>query len=134
MATHSGNSTGLAPELAEVDRIEASLKKFGDRFKQRNFSADEIAYCDAKRQPAVHYAGRWAAKEAFLKAVGIGIKRGIPMSSISIMPPPGRTRPALTVDDRARAALAARRVVAWDLNITHSRATAVAVAVAFFHA
>lgn len=119
-------------DLAEVDRIAASIEKFGDRFKQKNFSAEEIAYCDAKRHPAMHYAGRWAAKEAFLKAVGIGIMRGIPMSALSIAAPAGRTRPVLTVTDKARAVLAERRVVAWDLNITHSRSMAVAAAVAFF--
>lgn len=119
-------------DIAEVERIAASLEKFGDRFKRKNFSAEEIAYCDAKREPAMHYAGRWAAKEAFLKAVGIGIMRGIPMSALSIMPPPGRTRPALTVSDEARRFLKERNVVAWDLNITHSKTTAVAAAVAFF--
>lgn len=119
-------------DIAEVDRIAASLKKFGDRFKERNFSAEEIAYCDAKHQPEMHYAGRWAAKEAFLKAIGIGIMRGIPMSALSIMPPAGRTRPSLTVAGKAQLVLADRNVVAWDLNITHSRATAIAAAVVFF--
>lgn len=119
-------------DIAEVDRIAASLKKFGDRFKERNFSAEEIAYCDAKRDSAMHYAGRWAAKEAFLKAIGIGIMRGIPMSDLSIMPPAGRTRPSLAVSNKARSVLADRKVVAWDLNITHSRSIAVAAAVAFF--
>ena len=119
-------------DIAEVDRIEGSLQKFGDRFKERNFSAEEIDYCNAKRQPAMHYAGRWAAKEAFLKAVGIGIMRGIPMSELSIMPQTGRTRPVLSVSETARAALAVRKVVAWDLNITHSKAIAIAAAVAFF--
>ncbi len=122
----------IGVDIAEVDRIASSLEKFGDRFKERNFSAEEIVYCDAKRHPAMHYAGRWAAKEAFLKAVGVGIMRGIPMSAISIMPPPTRTRPVLTVSPEARVVLAERRVVAWDLNITHSRTIAVAAAVAFF--
>src|SRR3990167_588293 len=119
-------------DIAEVDRIAASLKKFGDRFKERNVSPAEIAYCDAKRQPEMHYAGRWAAKEAFLKAVGIGIMRGVPMSAMSITAPAGRTRPVLTVTAAAAAVLKARKVTAWDLNITHSRTLAVACAVAFF--
>lgn len=119
-------------DLAEVERIGASLKKFGERFKKRNFSAEEIAYCDSKRRPAMHYAGRWAAKEAFLKAVGIGIMRGIPMNVLSILPPPGRTRPVLTVSGAALEVLKERKVIGWDLNITHSRETAMAAAVAFF--
>lgn len=119
-------------DIAEVDRIASSLEKHGDRFKERNFSADEIAYCDRKRYPSMHYAGRWAAKEAFLKAVGIGIMRGIPMSALSIIPPPGRTRPILTPSPEAAAFLRERRIVAWDLNITHSRSVAIAAAVVIF--
>lgn len=119
-------------DIAEVDRIAASLQKFGDRFKDRNFSAGEIAYCDSRRHPAMHYAGRWAAKEAFLKAVGIGIMRGIPMSALSILPPPGSTRPVLTASDEAKKVLGERKVISWDLNITHTRSIAVAAAVAFF--
>jgi holo-[acyl-carrier protein] synthase len=101
----------IGVDLAEVDRIASSLEKFGDKFKERNFRA---------------------AKEAFLKAVGIGIMRGIPMSALSILPPPGRTRPVLEAAAAAREALAERHVVAWDLNITHSRSIAVAAAVVFF--
>lgn len=119
-------------DISEVDRIAKSLKKFGDRFKKRNFSEEEIAYCDPKRHAAMHYAGRWAAKEAFLKAVGIGIMRGIPMNVLSIIPPPGKTRPVLTAAGPALEVLKERKVVAWDLNITHSQKMAVAAAVAFF--
>lgn len=122
----------IGVDIAEVDRIAASLEKFGDRFKQRNFSAEEIQYCDGKRIPAMHYAGRWAAKEAFLKAVGVGIMRGIPMSELSIMPPEGRTRPYLTAKESSMAFLKGRKVVAWDVNITHSKSSAVAAAVVFF--
>ncbi len=128
----NGRRFQIGVDIAEVERIAGSLKKFGDRFKDRNFSADEIAYCDSRRTPAMHYAGRWAAKEAFLKAVGIGIMRGIPMSTLSILPPAGRTRPTLTAVGEAQEFLSQRRVAAWDLNISHSRTIAIAAAVVFF--
>ena len=119
-------------DIAEVDRIERSLQKFGDRFKERNFSPEEIRYCDSKKFPAMHYAGRWAAKEAFLKAVGIGIMRGIPMNTLSIVPAPGRTRPVLTPSEKAQPVLKDRRIISWDINITHSRNIAIAAAVVGF--
>ncbi|MBI4178109.1 holo-ACP synthase [bacterium] len=122
----------IGVDIAEVPRIAGSLKKFGRHFKERNFSEAEIIYCDGKRLPAMHYAGRWAAKEAFLKAVGIGIMRGIPMNTLSIVPPEGRTRPYLTAEGEALKVLKDRKVVSWDLNITHSRTMAVAAAVVFF--
>lgn len=45
------------------------LKKHGDRFKQKTFTPNEIAYCDGKANPAIHYAGRFAAKEAIKKCI-----------------------------------------------------------------
>lgn len=119
-------------DLAETERIEQTLTKFGERFKEKHYSRAEIEYCDGKRHPFMHYAGRWAAKEAFLKAVGIGILRGVSMSGLSLIPPPGRTRPLLTVCPEAQAVLDRLTVQSWDINITHSRGTALAVAMVVF--
>jgi holo-[acyl-carrier protein] synthase len=60
-------------DLTEVERIRDMLKRHGDRFKQRTFTAGEIAYCDACADPAIHYAARFAAKEAAAKALGTGL-------------------------------------------------------------
>lgn len=60
-------------DLTEVGRIRDMLSRHGDRFKQRTFTAGEIAYCDACADPPMHYAARFAAKEAAAKALGTGV-------------------------------------------------------------
>lgn len=65
--------TGVGIDLVEVPRIREMLEKHGQRFKERTFTAAEIAYCDARAEPAMHYAARFAAKEAVAKALGTGI-------------------------------------------------------------
>ena len=65
--------TGTGIDLVEVARIRELLERHAERFKQRTFTAGEITYCDACADPAMHYAARFAAKEAAAKALGIGL-------------------------------------------------------------
>src|SRR5581483_3137745 len=60
-------------DLIEIDRVRQALERHGDGFRDRCFTSEERAYCDAKPNPAQHYAGRFAAKEAVGKALGIGV-------------------------------------------------------------
>lgn len=61
---------GIGIDIVEIKRVETLLKTYGDKFTERNFSQKEIDYCQSKPRPAQHYAGRFAAKEAFIKAFG----------------------------------------------------------------
>jgi holo-[acyl-carrier protein] synthase len=77
---------GLGSDLCNIDRIQASLDRFGERFEQRVFTETERAR--AARRPftrAGTYAKRFAAKEAFSKAVGTGFKRGVFMKDIGVV-------------------------------------------------
>ena len=60
-------------DLIEIERIRRALERHGESFKRRCFPDEEIAYCDSKPNPAQHYAGRFAAKEAVGKAIGSGV-------------------------------------------------------------
>ncbi len=75
---------GIGTDLIEVDRIAKQVD--GDtRFKEKIFSAREIVYCESfKVNKAQHYAARYAAKEAFFKAIGTGYRGGIAFHEISI--------------------------------------------------
>ena len=64
---------GLGIDLVEVGRIRDLLTRHGERFKEKTFTPGEIAYCDSCADPAMHYAARFAAKEAVAKAFGTGI-------------------------------------------------------------
>ena len=68
---------GLGLDATDIPRIVATMDRFGDRFLRRIFTAGEIAYCTRRRVPAIHFAGRFAAKEAAMKALGTGRSRGV---------------------------------------------------------
>lgn len=79
-------ATGIGIDLVEVPRIREMLEKHGQRFKDRTFTPAEIAYCDACSEPAMHYAARFAAKEAVAKALGTGIwAEGVNWTDIEVV-------------------------------------------------
>ncbi len=78
--------TGIGIDLVEVPRIRGMLEKHGARFKERTFTAGEIAYCDSCADPAIHYAARFAAKEAAAKALGTGLwSEGVNWTDIEVV-------------------------------------------------
>jgi holo-[acyl-carrier protein] synthase len=68
---------GTGVDLAEVDRIRASIERYGERFIARIYTPGEIAYVERKANKYERYAARFAAKEAGMKAIGTGWKRGV---------------------------------------------------------
>ena len=68
---------GLGSDLSDIRRIQDSLDRFGDRFKQRVFTEVERTRSDRKADAAASYAKRFAAKEACAKALGTGMRRGV---------------------------------------------------------
>jgi holo-[acyl-carrier protein] synthase len=111
-------------DLIEIERIRRALERHGDGFRDRCFTEAERAYCDSKPNPAQHYAGRFAAKEAVGKALGSGVY--FTWREIEI-----RGRPKPGVQLTGRTAAFAERVQAGEieLSMTHSRELAAAVAV-----
>ena len=68
---------GLGIDITEVDRIEKAIQRHGQRFLRRVFTPAEIEYCESKANAFERFAGRFAAKEAAMKAIGTGWKRGV---------------------------------------------------------
>ena len=66
------NIIGLGLDATDIPRIAATIERYGERFLRRIFTEDEMAYCMRRRDPAIHFAGRFAAKEAAMKALGTG--------------------------------------------------------------
>jgi holo-[acyl-carrier protein] synthase len=96
---------GLGSDLCNIERIQNSLDRFGTRFEQRVFT--EVEQAKAARRPftrAGTYAKRFAAKEAFSKAVGTGFKRGVFMRDIGVVNAPSGA-PTLALSGGAKAAL-----------------------------
>jgi holo-[acyl-carrier protein] synthase len=116
---------GSGIDLVEIDRIQKSLERFGERFLDRIFTAGEKRYCLSKKNAAESLAARFAAKEAGAKALGTGISHGVAWLEIEVVREPGG-RPAIAF--HGRAAEYAKRIGVRNmaLSLTHSRSTAMA--------
>jgi holo-[acyl-carrier protein] synthase len=119
---------GLGSDLIEIARIEASIARYGKRFVERIFTAEEIAYCQRKRNAAESFAARFAAKEAGAKALGTGISHGIAWSEIEVRREPSG-KPTLHWSGRALARAQRLGVQRTALTLTHSGAMALAVVI-----
>jgi len=75
---------GIGTDIVNIKRIDQSLKRHGLSFKTKIFSKREILYCDKKKNPSSFYAKRFAAKEAFTKALGTGIRKDVSLKNIEI--------------------------------------------------
>lgn len=122
-----GRVLGIGTDVLEISRIEAALERHGDRFVSRVFTPREEAYCRARAEPASHFAGRFAAKEAVLKALGCGFGRGVLLTDVEVVSDGGEPRVSLA-GAAARLAEEAGVRLPVLLSISHSRHTAVAFA------
>ena len=75
---------GIGTDLANIDRIDATLARFGDRFRNRVFTELEQAKAERRREVAATYAKRWAAKEACSKALGTGLRMSISWRDMAV--------------------------------------------------
>lgn len=80
---------GIGIDIVEVERIQKSIENYGDRFRNKLFAENEIEYCERwKDKKYVHYAARFAAKEAFSKAISTGITQGFSFKDVAIQNEP----------------------------------------------
>ena len=116
-------STGV--DIIEIPRIKKTLDRYGERFLKRIFTPDEIAYC---RGRSPNLAGRFAAKEATMKALGTGV-RGVGWKDIEVIRAESGA-PSVKLHGRAKARADMLKVSELSLSISHSREFAVAFVVA----
>ena len=79
------NLLGIGIDVVEVERIGSSMDEFGEKFVNRIFTEAEQEYCVSQKRPAIHYAARFAAKEAIAKAFGTGIGKEISWLDMEIL-------------------------------------------------
>src|SRR5947199_10588767 len=116
---------GTGVDITEVGRIEAAVKRFGDRFLKRVSTPTEIRYCMGKPNAAERLAARFAAKEAGMKAIGTGLRHGITWQDVEVVRRPGQ-RPNLRFHRKAAEfadRLGCKRV---HLSLSHTREQAIA--------
>ena len=98
---------GIGTDIIECPRIGKMIEQHGELFLRRVYTEREIRYCQARKHAIEHFAGRWAAKEAILKAIGTGWSRGIAWTDIEVRNEPGR-RPRVLVCGAAKEAAVGR--------------------------
>lgn len=119
---------GLGVDIVEIDRMAAALERH-PRMKERVFSEEERRYCEKRSRPEVHYALRFAAKEAVLKALGTGFS-GMRFNDVEVVREvSGRPVPALHGLAAERAAELGIIELHLSLSFTHTTAVASAVAI-----
>ncbi len=123
------NAVGLGVDIVEIERMKGILVRTPS-FAERVFSPDERAYCDGKSNPATHYALRFAAKEAVVKALGTGFADGIGVRDIEVRRAKNG-RPMAKLSGRALeiAESLGVRELSISLSYTHTDAVACAMAV-----
>lgn len=76
---------GIGTDIIEIKRIEQVIQRYGNRFLNRVFTPTEQTYCLRHKESARHFAGRFAAKEAIVKAMGVGFRDGVSWTDIEII-------------------------------------------------
>jgi holo-[acyl-carrier protein] synthase len=116
---------GLGIDIAEVHRVKAAIERHGQRFLKRIYTDAEIRYCESKANKFERFAGRFAAKEAAMKAIGTGWKGGVAWREFEVTREPSG-RP--TVHFHGKAAEFAQRLGARraSLSISHTEQQAIA--------
>jgi holo-[acyl-carrier protein] synthase len=110
---------GTGIDLAEVRRVREALERFGSRFRDRVYTAGEIAYVERKANRFERYAARFAAKEAGMKAIGTGWHGGIRWQDFEVVNLPGG-KPTLHLHGVAAEVAARLGVQRISLSLTHT--------------
>jgi holo-[acyl-carrier protein] synthase len=117
---------GIGIDLVENRRLEKIVEKWGVKFLKRVFSAGEIQYCGGHIQSSTHYGARFAAKESFLKALGIGLGMGVKLSDIEVVHDKNG-KPVLALSGGAKAQIEERKITNIHLSLTHTKEYASAI-------
>ncbi len=120
---------GIGIDVVEVARIESSMAEFGERFAERVFTAGERSYCESQKRPAIHYAARFAAKEAVAKAFGTGIGGELGWLDMEVLRK-SSGEPELRLSGRGAELATRHRVARVMISLTHAEHYAAANAVA----
>jgi holo-[acyl-carrier protein] synthase len=116
---------GTGIDLCEVARIRASFERFGERFRNRVFTPLEVAYVERKANRFERYAARFAAKEAGMKAIGTGWKRGVTWHDFEVTNLPSG-KPTLRFHGVAARVAEALKIRNISLSMTHTAEMAMA--------
>jgi holo-[acyl-carrier protein] synthase len=120
---------GIGIDVVEIERIEESIEKFGDKFLDRLFTPEERAYCDSQKLPHVNYAGRFAVKEAVAKSFGTGIGKELSWLDMTILRAPSG-QPTVVFTGAGKVFMENQNITSVKISLTHAKQYAAANAIA----
>ena len=119
---------GVGTDLVEISRFRLAMARRGERLNERLFSDDERAYAGRQKDPAKSLAARFGAKEAVMKAMGVGLWK-FKLRDVEVIRAKSGA-PSVALHGRAAEMAAERGIASWQLSLTHTETTALAVAIA----
>jgi holo-[acyl-carrier protein] synthase len=120
---------GIGTDIVECLRIGRMVEQHGELFLRRVYTEREVRYCQARKRAVEHFAGRWAAKEAVLKCLGSGWRKGLCWTDMEVRNDPSG-KPVVLLCGAAKESAQQLRISDILLSISHCRAYATAYAVA----
>jgi holo-[acyl-carrier protein] synthase len=120
---------GIGTDIVECLRIRRMIEQHGELFLTRVYTEREIRYCQARKRSTEHFAGRWAAKEAILKCLGTGWRRGLNWTDVEIRNDPSG-QPRVRMCGGAKDLAQTLHISDILITLAHCRAYATAYAVA----
>lgn len=116
---------GLGTDIVEIASIQKAMEQ-SKRFARRVFTENEISYCESKPQKYQHYAARFAAKEAVMKALKIGWDKGVQWKQVEVINQPCGA-PMIVPGGRTKELLDKMGVTSIEISLSHSEQYAIAV-------
>ncbi len=123
--TSQYNMIGIGNDIIEIDRVRKCIERYGQRFLDRVFTVKEQNYCLSRKDPPIHFAGRFAAKEAIVKALGTGFTDSVTWLDIEIVNGDGG-KPRVVLSEKLQRAFDNPSL---QISISHCRSYATAVAI-----
>ena len=120
--------TGIGIDVIQNQRIRDSIERFGDRFLNRIYTEGEMEYCKKCANPNIHYAARFAAKEAAFKALGTGWAAGVKWKDVEVTRMPSG-KPELELHGEALARATAMGTQRFYVSLTHDELVSCAVVI-----
>ncbi|HUT11533.1 MAG TPA: holo-ACP synthase [Thermoguttaceae bacterium] len=120
---------GIGTDITECLRIARMIERHGELFISRVYTAHEIHYCQSRAQATQHFTGRWAAKEAILKAIGTGWRRGIGWRDVEVRNEPSG-KPVVALGGGAKEVVEQLGISDILVSISHCHTHATAYAIA----
>jgi holo-[acyl-carrier protein] synthase len=120
---------GIGIDVVEVERIASAIERHGEPFLAKIFTPAERGYCESRKNPAMHYAARFAAKEAAVKAIGTGIGANAGLQDLEVIHDEAGA-PKLRISGAAEAFARHHGITEIQISLTHARDYAAANAIA----